>query len=81
RENAEKNGLSDLAFIGHVEGKGAQVVQSLFDSDSLPEQYKTDLVSMEPNTFSRILHEDGSCYVLYLEDKQSPKEDDAVVLY
>ncbi len=81
RENVEKNGFSDLAFIEHFEGKGAQVFQSLFDSDSLPEQYKTVLVSMEPNTFSRILHEDGSCYVLYLEDKQSLKEDDAVDLY
>lgn len=80
-ENVANNGFSDLDFVSHFEQKGAVVFQSLFDSASLPEQYKKVLVGMQKNTFSEILTEDDSSYILYLLDKKTPEEEDAVDLY
>lgn len=81
RENVGKKPFSDIDFVNYFEEKGAVVFQSLFDSESLPEQYKKVLVNMEENTFSDILTEDGSSYILYLLEKKSPEAEDAVDLY
>lgn len=81
KSNIEKNGFSNKDFIHHFEEKGAVVYEALFDSDSLPDQYKSVLMTMGENTFSAVQHEDNTNYILYLEERKKPKEDDAVDLY
>lgn len=81
KENLGENAFSRIDFVNYFEEKGAMVFQSLFDSESLPEQYKKVLVNMEENTFSDILTDDDSSYILYLVEKKSSEEDDAVDLY
>ncbi len=76
-----EKGFSGIDFIHYFEKKGAVVYESLFDSDNLPDEYKSILVSMDINTFSAIFQEDDSAYILYLEDRKNFKEDDAVDLY
>lgn len=76
-----EKGFSSLDFIHYFEGKGAVVYESLFDSGTLPDQYKSILAAMDVNTFSDIFHEDESAYILYLEVKKNAQEDDAVDLY
>lgn len=81
KENVLEKGFSDKDFIHYFEEKGAVVYQALFDSDSLPEEYKSVLVSMNENTFSAVHHDGDTNYILYLEAITNPKEDDAVDLY
>lgn len=77
---AEK-GFSGKDFIHYFEEKGAVVYKALFDSDSLPDEYKSVLVSMGEHTFSAVQHDGDTNYILYLEQLEKPKEDDALDLY
>lgn len=81
KENIEKNGFSNKDFIHHFEKKGVTVYEALFDSDSLPDEYESILLAMNVNAFSAVHHEENTAYILYLEDRKSLKEDDAVDLY
>lgn len=81
KENVEKNGFSNKDFIHHFEKKGALVYEALFDSDSLPHEYKSILTAMNVNSFSAVHHEENTDYILYLAERKTPKEDDAVDLY
>ena len=76
-----EKGFFGMDFIHYFEEKGAVVYESLFDSDTLPDQYKSILAAMAVNTFSAVQHEDESDYILYLEDRKNSHEDDAVDLY
>lgn len=80
-ENVEKEGFDTDKFIARYEEMGASVLESLFDMESLPEQYKKVLLEMKNNTFSDILTEDGHSYLLYLQDKKEQEKKDAVDLY
>ena len=55
--------------------------KALFDSDSLPDEYKSVLLSMGEYTFSAVQHDGETNYILYLEQLENPKQDDAVDLY
>lgn len=81
KENVAENGFSNKDFIHHFEEKGAVVYEALFDSDSLPDEYKSILLAMNVNTFSAVHHEENTDYILYLEEKKTPKGDGAVDLY
>lgn len=81
KEDVEKNGFSNKDFIHHFEKKGALVYEALFDSDSLPHEYKSILTAMNVNSFSAVHHEENTDYILYLAERKTPKEDDAVDLY
>lgn len=73
--------FSGKDFIHYFEEKGAVVYKALFDSDSLPDEYKSVLVSMDEHTFSAVQHDGDTNYILYLEQLENPKQDDAVDLY
>lgn len=79
--NIEKNGFSNIDFIRHFEEKGALVYEALFDSDNVPDEYKPILTAMNINAFSAVHHEENTDYILYLAERKTPKEDDAVDLY
>lgn len=81
KDNVAENGFSSKDFIHHFEEKGAVVYEALFDSDSLPDEYKSILLAMHVNTFSAVHHEENTDYILYLEEKKTPKGDGAVDLY
>lgn len=81
KDAVSEKGFSGKDFIHYYEEKGAVVYKALFDSDSLPDEYKSVLVSMGEHTFSAVQHDGETNYVLYLEQLENPKQDDAVDLY
>ncbi len=81
KDAVSEKSFSGKDFIHYYEEKGAVVYKALFDSDSLPDEYKSVLLSMGEHTFSAVQHDGETNYILYLEQLENPKQDDAVDLY
>ena len=81
-EELEQKDFSIENFVAKYEEKGATVFQSLFDNESLPDEYKTVLSQMKIHTFSEIISKGKENYILYLLKKEnSQNSEGAVDLY
>lgn len=82
REKLVNKEFSIEEFVALYEEKGATVFQSLFDGESLPQEYKSVLKTMEEKSYSDIITKDNKSYLLYLIKKnKTQKGDGAVDLY